>query len=350
MLFSLIIPFSAAAEEEKEEDVNAKEIIFEHVTDAYSWHITAVNGHSISIPLLCIVKGNDGWDFFSASKFGHESNMKYKNYYICHDDTSLNSGKIVEDVNGEVVKPLDLSITKNVLSIFIINGILIFVFLTIAKRYKENPLSAPKGMQAYLEPLVITIYEDVAKACIGKNYKKFAPFILTAFFFIFLTNLMGIIPFFPGGANITGNITVTMILALATFVLTNFTGTKLYWKDIFWPDVPTWLKFPLPIMQSIEIIGLFTKPIALMIRLFANMLSGHMMQLVLICLIFMLAKISPLVGGGVSIVSVALAVFMDLLEVLVCLIQAYVFVTLSSIFIGLSQEEEEGETEVKKSK
>jgi F-type H+-transporting ATPase subunit a len=155
---------------------------------------------------------------------------------------------------------------------------------------------------------------------------------------------MGIIPIFPGGANVTGNIAITFVLATLTFLITNFSAKKSYWKDIFWPDVPTWLKVPVPIMPFIEIIGIFTKPIALMIRLFANMLSGHIMQLILVGLIFIFTvKISPIAGGGVSIVSILLAVFMDLLEVLVSLIQAYVFATLSALFIGLAQEEPEPE-------
>ena len=347
LLLMFCVSFAAQAEETEYKEVDVKGLVFEHINDAYSWHITTINGEPIAIPLLVIVKGQNGWDVFSASKFGHEGEETYKTYSICHDGSN-NDGKVVENINGENVRPWDFSITKNVFSLFMISGILLWVFLTVAKRYKKNEDGSPvtpSGMQAYLEPLIVTIDEDVTKACIGKNYKKFSSYILTAFFFIFLTNLIGIIPIFPGGANITGNIAITFVLAIMTFVLTNFTGTKTYWKDIFWPDVPTWLKVPIPIMPFIEIIGIFTKPIALMIRLFANMLSGHIMQLILVGLIFILTvKISPIAGGCVSIVSIALAVFMDLLEVLVSLIQAYVFATLSALFIGLAQEEEEEES------
>jgi F-type H+-transporting ATPase subunit a len=344
LCFFLLLGFSLSAQaaEEVKKDVDVKGLVFGHINDAYAWHITTINGNPISIPLLVIVHGQKGWDAFCASKLGKEGELHYKGYHISKDGD--NSGKVVEMVNGKECRPLDISITKNVFSLLLISGILLFVFLSIAKKYKKNPLSVPTGMQAYLEPLILAIDEDVTKSCIGKNYKKFSPYILTAFFFVLITNLMGIIPIFPGGANVTGNIAITFVLATLTFLITNFSAKKSYWKDVFWPDVPIWLKVPVPIMPFIEIIGIFTKPIALMIRLFANMLSGHIMQLILVGLIFIISvKISPIAGGGVSIVSILLAVFMDLLEVLVSLIQAYVFATLSALFIGLAQEEPEPE-------
>ncbi|MCQ2233505.1 MAG: F0F1 ATP synthase subunit A [Paludibacteraceae bacterium] len=313
----------------EEKKFNLSELVFGHIGDEYSWHLWTYEGKHVAIPLLCIVKGQEGWDVFSSSHL-HEG---YKNYTV--SEAGKYKGKIVEKVGNEEVRPLDISITKNVASLLFTAALMLIIFLTVAKSYKKDPIAAPKGLQAFMEPLILAIDEDIAKPCIGKNYKRYSPYILTAFFFILFSNYLGIIPFFPGGANVTGNIAVTFVLAFITFLMTNFTLNKHYWKDIFWPDVPLILKFPLPIMQFIEVLGMFTKPIALMFRLFANMVSGHMMQLILIGLIFAIGSVSVACG------SIPLAIFMDLLEVLVCFIQAYVFAMLSSIFIGLAQPEEE---------
>ena len=195
-------------------------------------------------------------------------------------------------------------------------------------------------------PLPIIVYSSqtgwhafLSSRCVGPKYRKFAPYLLTAFFFIFINNIMGLIPIFPGGANVTGNIAITMVLALFTFVAVNLFGTKTYWKDIFWPDVPWWLKVPVPMMPFIEFFGIFTKPFALMIRLFANMLAGHMAMLVLTCLIFISASMGPALNGTLTVASVLFNIFMNALELLVAFIQAYVFTMLSAVFIGLAQEE-----------
>ena len=182
------------------------------------------------------------------------------------------------------------------------------------------------------------INDDVIKSCIGPRYQKFAPYLLTAFFFVFLNNLMGLVPFFPGGANVTGNIAITMVLAICTFLAINIFGSKHYWKEIFWPDVPWWLKVPVPMMPVIELFGIFTKPFALMIRLFANMLSGHMAMLILVSLVFISVSMGPLLNSGLTVASVLFNIFMNALEVLVAFIQAYVFTMLSAVFIGLAQE------------
>lgn len=333
----LFLVCSAATPAEEKEMIDVQELVFGHINDDYSWHITTINDKHISIPLPVIVRSSErGWFVFSSSKF-HHGHDAYEGFEI--SKSKENSGKVVEFINGEEVRPLDISITKNVLSLFISCALILWIFLSVATKYKKDALKKPTGLQAILEPLILTLDQDIAKACIGKNYKKFSPFILTAFFFIFLNNLLGIIPIFPGGANLTGNIAVTLVLSLLTFFFTNFYGTKEYWKEIFWPEVPTWLKVPVPLMPLIEIIGIFTKPIALMIRLFANMLAGHIMVLVLIGLIFIFAAISPYIGASVSVLSVALVIFMTFLEMLVCFIQAYVFVTLSALFIGLAQVE-----------
>ena len=202
-----------------------------------------------------------------------------------------------------------------------------------------------------MEMFIMMVNDDIIKGCIGPNYKKFAPYLLTAFFFIFINNLMGLIPIFPGGANVTGNIAITMTLAFFTFLAVNLFGKKAYWKDIFWPDVPWWLKVPIPMMPLIEFFGVFTKPFALMIRLFANMLAGHVAMLVLTSLIFISASMGPALNGSLTVASVLFNLFMNALELLVAFIQAYVFTMLSAVFIGLAQEEhaEEGKKEVAES-
>lgn len=325
-------------EHAKEEGFDMKKLIFGHIGDAYDWHITTVNGHHISIPLLCIVKGQNGWDVFCSSKLGHEGHYTEYNGYRIAEEGEPNAGKIIEVSTGE--RPLDISITKNVLSLFISCGLLLWIFLSIAGKYKKNNRTRPTGIQALLEPLIVSLHDDIIKPSIGKNYKKFSSYLLTAFFFIFLNNVLGIIPIFPGGANLTGNIAITLVLALITFLLTNIFGTKEYWKEILWPEVPTWLKFPIPLMPFIEVLGALIKPFALCIRLFANMFAGHVTVLSLIGLIFMFTSaFGAATGGGVSILSILLVVFMSLLECLVCFIQAYVFTMLSAIFIGLAQVE-----------
>jgi F-type H+-transporting ATPase subunit a len=190
-----------------------------------------------------------------------------------------------------------------------------------------------------MEMFIMNINDDVIKPCIGKDYKRFAPYLLTVFFFIFLNNLMGLIPIFPGGANVTGNIAITFVLALCTFVIVQVFGTKEYWKEIFWPDVPLWLKVPIPIMPAIEVVGVFTKPFALMIRLFANILAGHSIVLGLTCLVFVTVKLGVTMNTSMSVVSVLFSVFINLVELLVAYIQAYVFTMLSAVFIGLARVE-----------
>ena len=183
------------------------------------------------------------------------------------------------------------------------------------------------------------VNDDIIKSCIGKDYKRYAPYLLTAFFFIFLNNLMGLVPIFPGGGNVTGNIAITLVLACMTFLAVNIWGSKEYWREILWPDVPLWLKIPIPIMPLIEIFGIFTKPFALTVRLFANIMAGHSVILALTCIIFITASLGPVLNGSMSVISVLFAVFMNFLELLVAFIQAYVFTMLSAVFIGLSRVE-----------
>ena len=218
---------------------------------------------------------------------------------------------------------------------------MVVIVLSVARWYRRHPQdsAAPGGFVGFMEMFIMMVNDDVIKSCVGPKYRKFAPYLLTAFFFIFINNLMGLIPVFPGGANVTGNIAITMVLAVCTFLAVNIFGTKTYWKDIFWPDVPWWLKVPVPMMPFIEFFGIFTKPFALMIRLFANMLAGHMAMLVLTCLIFISASMGPALNGSLTVASVLFNIFMNGLELLVAFIQAYVFTMLSAVFIGLAQEE-----------
>ncbi len=324
--------------EEENQSFNLKEMIFSHVLDTYDWHLFTVGGHHYSIPLPVIVKSKDrGWFIFSSSRLAHGES--YNGFHISGEEPY--KGKVVEtDTSGALSRPLDLSLTKNATSIWIASIILVLIFLSLASGYKKEPLKPKRGFSGSMEMLIMSVLNDVIKPCVGVEYRRFAPYLLTAFFFIFFNNLLGLIPLFPGGANVTGNISVTLVLALFTFVITNSFGNKEYWKEIFWPDVPTWLKVPIPIMPFIELLGIFTKPFALMIRLFANMLAGHIVILVLVSLIFIFSQmVGPAVALGVSIVSVAFSIFMLALDVLVSFIQAYVFTMLSSIFIGMGRVE-----------
>ncbi len=327
-------------EEEKKAEFDPGRFIIEEVLDHYEWHIMEIGHKEISIPLPIIVysKQRKQWFVFCASKLRHGHH--YKGFFI--PEEGKYKGKVVElGPDGERIRPIDISITKNVLAIWISVALLFGIFLPIAKRYKQNPISAPKGFQALIEPLIIFIRDDIAKAAIGEKYERYTPFLLTVFFFIFANNLLGLLPFFPGGANVTGNLAVTGVLAFFTFVITTFSGTKHYWKHIFWnPEVPWWLKAPLPLMPIVELIGVFTKPTVLMIRLFANILGGHIVRVTFISLIFIFGLyISYAVGYAVSIVSVALAVFVTFLELLVAFIQAYIFTFLSAIYFGMAVEE-----------
>lgn len=324
---------------EYEGEVDVAEMLFGHIGDSYGWHITDWKGKHISIPLPCIVKGSTGWHFFMSSRIAH--GHEHEGFFIAEEGRY--EGKIVEkDSDGTLVRPFDISITKNVCSLIISSILLVVLVLLSARWYRKHDSceSAPGGFTGLMEMLVMMIYEDVIKENVGKDYRRYAPYLLTAFFFIFLNNLLGIVPFFPGGANVTGNIAVTFVLAMATFLAVNIFANKHYWKDILWPEGPIFLKFPLPIMQTIEVFGMFTKPFSLMVRLFANILAGHAMILGLVSVIFITVKLGPVINGAMTAVTMLFGVFMDCLELLVAFIQAYVFTMLSSVFIGMSRQTE----------
>jgi F-type H+-transporting ATPase subunit a len=321
-------------------DFEAGEMIIEHISDAYEWHIITVGDTHVSIYLPVILYDEGEWKFFMSSKFhhGHES---YEGYFISKVDA--NAGKVVKlDAEGHEIRPtLDISITKNVVAIFLSMAFMIIIFISVAKSYTKRKGHAPKGLQSFVEPIIIFVRDDIAKASIGeKKYEKYLPFLLTIFFFILINNILGIIPIFPGGANVTGNIGVTGVLALFTFVITTFSGNKNYWTHIInAPGVPWWLKIPVPLMPVVELMGVFTKPFVLMVRLFANITAGHIIILGFISLIFIFGEMSTGLGFGVSVVSVGFTIFMDFLELLVAFIQAYVFTLLSALYFGMATEE-----------
>lgn len=316
-------------------EVDVQDIVFSHIQDAYTWHITEWNGQEIAIPLPILVKSEErGWDFFLSSRL-HEGKA-HLNYYIAADGE--HAGKLVEKKStGEEVRPLDLSVTKNACGLLLSCAILLFVILRTAHWYKKHPFEAPGGFIGMMEMIIQMIHDGVIKEGIGKEYKPFSSYLLTVFFFILINNLIGIIPVFPGGANITGNIAVTFVLAACTFVAINLFATRTYWKEIFWPNTPIYLKLPVPIMPFVEFFGVFTKPFALMIRLFANIMAGHTIILALTCLIFITTSMGTAVNYGMTVVSVLFCVFMNCLELLVACLQAYIFTLLSANYIGMAK-------------
>jgi len=343
---SVILANETVPVEKPKEKLDVKELILEHLADSYSWHITKIGETDIAIPLPVIIYSQTtGWHVFMSSVL--YEGAEHEGLVIAPEGKY--KGKIVEkNTLGKEVKPFDISITKVVLSLLFNSSLLIFIILMVARSYKKDTYESKKGFVGFMEMFIMNINDDVIKPCIGKDYKRFSPYLLTVFFFIFLNNLMGIIPIFPGGANVTGNIAITFTLAICTFLIVNIFGTKEYWKEIFWPDVPVWLKVPIPLMPAIELVGVFTKPFALMIRLFANMLAGHSIVLGLTCLVFVTVSLGPAMNTSMTVVSVLFTVFINLVEVLVAYIQAYVFVLLSAVFIGLARVEPHHVKEVAK--
>lgn len=329
---ALLLPVYAASASDAGDggalDMNA--YIMGHVSDAYEWHITTVAGREISIPLPCIVI-DGGLHVFRSDR------MEEHGYTLGGD------GRIVSAATGE--RPLDISITKNVVGLIFSGILLVVLILLCSSWYRTHDIlkEKPSGLAALLEPVIVMIDDGVIKETVGAEHEKFAPYLLTAFFFILINNLMGIVPVFPGGANITGNIAVTAVLALFTFLTVNLFGNRHYYKEIFWPDVPLFLKI-IPLMPAIEIVGTLTKPFSLMVRLFANMLAGHIMLLSAIGVIFLTASMGPVINGSLTFVSFLFGVFLDCLELLVAFIQAYVFTMLSAVFIGLAHQHSESET------
>lgn len=322
---------------ETEAELDVKNMIMSHIGDSYEWHFMKWKDKDIAIPLPIILHSKEsGWNIFLSSDL-HNPNSKHNQFYIAEEGKY--AGKIVEKNSaGEEIKPIDISLTKNAASLLLTSILLIIIVMSVARFYKRDSMGTTKGLVGLVEIVVTFIVDEVAIPSIGKEYKKYTPFLLSVFFFILLNNLMGLIPIFPGGANVTGNIAVTVVLAVTTFLVVNLTGTKAYYKEIFWPDVPTWLKAPLPIMPLIEIIGTITKPFALMIRLFANITAGHSIVLGLTSVIFLTAKLGAATNGAMTLVAVLFGIFIGFLEILVAFIQAYIFTLLSAVFIGLARD------------
>lgn len=319
----------AAPIKAEEEELDVSKLIFEHLGDSYEWHITK----GAVIPLPCILIGEGGVDVFMSDKLEHGAT--YKGYHIAEEGD--HEGKIV---NAAGERPFDISITKNVLELFIVCILLCSVVLGLARWYRKNGYKkAPGGFVGMMEAVIDFIDKDVAKESIGHGYEKFSPYLMTVFLFILTSNLLGLIPIFPGGANLTGNIAVTLTCAVTAFIAINCFAPKGYYKSIFWPDVPIFLKAPLPIMPTIEFIGVFTKPFSLTVRLFANIMAGHIIILALTSVVFVTAKMGTAMCASMTAVSVLFCIFMNCLELLVAFIQAYVFTILTANFIGLAHDE-----------
>jgi len=314
---------------------NAKEkfepttMIMEHIADAHDWHLW---GHT-SLPLPVILYTDKGMEVFMSGKFHHgEHDHAGKHYtYRLVDKKKI---KIVDAAGGideAATKNLwDFSITKNVASMFLSVIVLLIIFISVARAYKKREGKAPKGLQSFMEPIILFVRDDIARPNIGHRYAEFMPFLLTIFFFIWFNNLLGLIPIFPGAANVTGNIAVTFVLAFIVLIVVNVNGNKYYWKHILTPDVPWWLY---PIMIPVELVGVISKPFALMIRLFANITAGHIIILSLISLIFVFQSLA------IAPVSIAFVLFMNVLELLVAALQAFIFTLLTALFIGMAIEE-----------
>ncbi|MDP4263988.1 MAG: F0F1 ATP synthase subunit A [Bacteroidota bacterium] len=337
----------------KKEGFKAKELIFGHVLNAHEFHFLEIKKedgttHPLSIPLPVILYSPQrGLDVFMSSRF-HHGEEAYKNYIILTEekikelklDPKKFSAQQILAVNdaGEIdptVKVYDLSLTRNVVQMLLALAIFVWVMLKIAARYKrgEGVKTAPSGAQGLFEPIITFVRDEVAKPNLGHSYDKYLPYLLTVFFFILINNLFGLI---PGTANVTGNIAFTMLLSLISFIVIMFSSNKHYWGHIFWPPgVPNWAKI---ILIPVEILGVFTKPFALMIRLFANMVAGHIIIICLISLIFIFAGLNQWIGWGVTPVSIGFTIFIYFIELLVAFIQAFIFAMLTAVFIGQARE------------
>jgi len=317
---------TAVEKTEDKKEFNPSETILEHIADSHYIHV----GGDTYLPLPVILYTSKGFEIFSSGNFGHNGSEVYKgkNTYKIEE----NKVRVLDDAGkvDEEAKIYDLSITKNVVSLLMSVILLLIIFLSIAASYKKTVGKAPRGLQSFMEPIIVFVRDDIAIPNIGHKYQRFMPLLLTIFFFIWINNLIGLVPFFPGGANLTGNIAVTLVLSVITLIVVNVNGNKYYWKHIFLPDVPFWLY---PIMWPVELVGVISKPFALMIRLFANITAGHIIVLSLISLIFVFKALA------VSAVAVPFVVFMDVLELLVALLQAFIFTLLTALFIGTAVEE-----------
>ena len=314
-----------------EEGFNAGEMIMHHIGDANAFHI--VGDIYIPLPVIIYNKTEGTWFTGLSTEFDidHHGNStkEVEGFHMHH-------GRVLPI--DEETSIVDFSITKNVFTMLLASLLLIVIFTTVAKGYRRREGQAPKGIQGFFEPIILFIREQVAKPYLGNKTDAYMPFLLTLFFFIWSLNLLGLIPIFPGSANVTGNIMVTAALALIILVVILLRANKAYWKHILMPDVPLLLY---PIVVPIEVIGIFTKPFALMVRLFANIAAGHIIILSLVSLVFIFGNSGESLSGGITggIVTTAFGLFMNVMELLVAAIQAFIFTNLSAVFIGLAIED-----------
>lgn len=324
----------------KESQLDIGEIIFSHIYDSYEWEIFQMGDRTVGFHLPIIIYNTDGGlSMFSSKKF-QENNGSYLGYTFNEDGKIILDHKVDENgkiiANGNDTKIYDLSLTKSTLAVLIASVLMLIIFLRVGKSYKKTGSDkAPKGWQNAVESAILFVRDDIAKDSIGKSYMKFTPFLLSLFFFIWLVNMLGLL---PGGANVSGNITFTLSLAVVTFIVMLFGSKRSYWAHFFNPPgIPLGVKF---LLVPIEIISLIIKPVALTVRLFANMLAGHLVILSFVLLIFIFAEMNTGVGAGFTLVSVGLQVFMLLIKVLVAAIQAFIFANLAAVFIGAMVEDE----------
>ncbi|HEY0433277.1 MAG TPA: F0F1 ATP synthase subunit A [Chitinophagaceae bacterium] len=349
-LFSCAILAQGEPGEGKKEKkgFDANEVIFGHVLDAHEFHFFSYRDgdgreHAAIVPLPVILYSpQKGVSMFMSSEFHHGSRT-YKGYSLLTqekieeeklDTKKYSAGQIIP-VNeaGEIdrsVSVYDVSLTRNVVQMIIALVLLVWLMVSIAKKYRagQGVSSAPKGSQSLMEPVINFIRDDVAKPNLGSRYRKYLPYLLTVFFFILINNLVALI---PGTANVTGNIAFTLVLAAVSFIVILASSNKHYWSHIFNPPVPGGVK---PILVLVEVLGIFTKPFALMIRLFANMIAGHIIIICLISLIFIFGAMNKAIGWGFSPLSVAFVIFIYFIEILVAFLQAYIFTNLTAVFVG----------------
>jgi F-type H+-transporting ATPase subunit a len=344
LIFS-VPAYAGGGEGEKAEKLNIGKVIFEHVLDGHEFHFF---GASVPLPVILYSK-EKGLSFFMSSKF-HHGTETHDGYMILTEHNIEELGLDPKKYHAEeiyvagadgkpdtAVKVYDFSLTRNVVQMILALVLFVWIMLSIAKRYKSGVgvTSAPKGSQSLLEPVITFVRDEVAKPNLGHKYEKYLPYLLTVFFFILINNIFGLI---PGSANVTGNIAFTAILGLISFVVILASSNGHYWGHIFNPPgVPLGVKF---ILVPVEFLSVFIKPFALIIRLFANMVAGHIIIICLISLIFIFGELSPAAGWGASPLAVGFTIFIYMIEVLVAFLQAFIFTMLTAVFIGQAFEGE----------
>lgn len=339
MLYSSF-SFASESAHSEETEFDAGKMIMHHIADAHSIHLWIPFAGEVNVPLPVIVYSDTGLDVFSSANFyDHHEAVPYTassgtTYVLDHEHIYFGDeeGHKIMGEKGEVLGPMDLSITKSVFGMFLILALMVWLFIKVANRYKKTAGGAPKGAQSLLEPLILFIRDEVAVPSIGaKKADKFMPFLLSVFFFIWMCNLLGLIPFI-GGFNITGTIAVTAVLAALVFIVTTINGNGHYWGHILWPPgVPIPIKF---ILVPIEIAGVFIKPLVLMVRLTANITAGHIIILAFVSLVIMFGQSSMVAGYGVGLGAIVFMVLMFFIELLVAFLQAYVFTLLAALYFG----------------